>query len=218
MIQVVGIGAGGHARVLIDTLQCMGGYEIIGLLDMNEELWNTDVMGIPVWGYLDMLPEFYQQGIQHAFIGLGSVRDPGPRKRLYLQVREAGFEIVQALHPHAYIAASVQLGRGAMVMAGAVINAESQIGENTIVNTGAIVEHNCTLGDHVHIATGALLAGTVHIGDGSHIGVGAAVRQGIHIGKDAIVGAGAVVVDDVPDHMVVVGVPARKFKTGGLAD
>lgn len=41
------------------------------------------------------------------------------------------------------------------------------------------------------------------------------VRQDIRIGENAIVGAGAVVVKDVPDGVVVVGVPARVLKPVG---
>jgi len=50
--------------------------------------------------------------------------------------------------------------------------------------------------------------GGVHVGEGAHIGLGASVRQGIKIGRNAIVGAGAVVIEDVPEDVTVVGVPA----------
>ena len=41
------------------------------------------------------------------------------------------------------------------------------------------------------------------------IGSNATILAGVTIGAGALVGAGAVVVGDVPDHAVVVGVPAR---------
>jgi acetyltransferase-like isoleucine patch superfamily enzyme len=69
------------------------------------------------------------------------------------------------------------------------------------------------IGNHVHVATGARLAASIKIGDGAHIGIGATIREGIRIGQGSIVGAGAVVVDDVPDSVMVVGVPA-KIKKG----
>ena len=62
------------------------------------------------------------------------------------------------------------------------------------------------------MATGARLAGGVIVGEGAHVGVGASVRQGIRIGAGAIVGAGAAVVKDVPENVVVAGVPAKVLR------
>jgi acetyltransferase-like isoleucine patch superfamily enzyme len=44
---------------------------------------------------------------------------------------------------------------------------------------------------------------------GASIGSGAVVLAGVTIGEQSLVGAGAVVTHDVPDHSVVVGIPAR---------
>jgi len=49
----------------------------------------------------------------------------------------------------------------------------------------------------------------VEIEDCAWIGAGAVISDHRCIGADAIVGAGAVVVKDVPEAVVVVGVPAR---------
>jgi UDP-perosamine 4-acetyltransferase len=215
MVQVIGLGAGGHARVVIDILQSDGEYEVIGLLDANPALWQTEVLGVPVLGDDDLLLELYDRGVRHVFIGVGTVGDTGPRQRLYEEARGRGLEIVPAIHPHACVSQSAQVGCGPTIMAGAVINAGARIGDNVIVNTGAIVEHDCTIGDHVHIATGAHLAGAVCVGEGVHIGLSASVLQGVRIARNAIVGAGAVVVRDVPEGTTVVGVPARILQEKG---
>jgi len=207
--RVVGLGAGGHAKVVIEILRLRGGYELVGLLDPKQELWKTEVLSVPVLGDDTLLPELYDQGVRYAFIGLGTVGDTRPRRRLYDTARQQGFQIVPAVHPEAIIAPSTEIGHGPTIMAGVVINATARLGDNVIVNTGAVVEHDCVIGNHVHIATGARLAGTVHVGEGTHIGLGASVRQCIRIGRNAVVGAGAAVVDDVPDNVFVAGVPAR---------
>lgn len=215
MIKVIGLGAGGHARVVIEVLRLMGDYELVGLLDPKTELWGSEILGVPVLGGDDLLPQLYAQGIRHAFIGLGTVGDTRPRQRLYEQVIRQGLQIVPAIHPRAIIASSAQIGHGPTIMANAVVNAAVRLGDNVIVNTGAIIEHDCVIGNHVHVATGARLASTVYVGDGAHIGMGASIRQCLHIGRNAVVGAGAVVVDDVPDHVVVAGVPARVLRKDG---
>ncbi len=206
---VIGVGASGHARVVMDSLWRMGGYEPVGLLDYNEHLWGTTLLGVPVLGYTELLPGLAAQGIRHAFIGFGSLGDPRPRQQMYALLQEHGFTLVNAIHPRATCSPFAEWGSGAIIMAGAVVNAAARLGVNVIVNTGAIVEHDCVIGDHVHIATGARLAGGVQVGSGAHIGIGASVIQRVQVGQRAVVGAGAVVVADVPERVVVVGVPAR---------
>ncbi|HIC96179.1 TPA: transferase, partial [Candidatus Bipolaricaulota bacterium] len=88
-------------------------------------------------------------------------------------------------------------------------------GENVIINTGATIDHDCVIEDYVHISPGVHLAGNVKLGELSHIGIGASAVQRVKIGKGVIIGAGAVVIDDIPDHVTAVGVPARVIKRHG---
>lgn len=206
---VVGLGAGGHAKVVIEILYCDERYQLVGLLDCKEGLWGEDVLGVPVLGGDGLLPSLKRDYFCYCFfVGLGGIGDTRPRRRLFELGMWHGMKPINAVHPRAIISPSAELGSGVTIMAGAVVNAQARLGGNVVVNTGAIVEHDCTIGDHVHIATGARLASTVEVGDGVHIGIGATVRQCIVIGEGAIVGAGAVVVKDVSPHTVVVGVPA----------
>jgi len=209
MTPVVGFGAGGHAKVVIEIIRCLPEYEIVGLLEARQGLWKTKVLGVEILGDDSLMAELKDRGIGHAFIGVGTVGDVRARRQLYQKVTGFGFEIVAAIHPAAVVSTSAKIGSGPTIMAGAVVNANAVIGSNVIVNTGAIVEHDCAIGDHTHVATGARLAGGVQVESGALIGLGAVVRQEIHIGRNAIVGAGAVVVKDVPDGTTVFGVPAR---------
>jgi len=207
--KVIGLGAGGHAKVLIEALGKMDTYEVVGLLDAKSSLHGRTVLGLPVLGADEMMPQLVQQGVTRFFLGLGSVGDSTMRQRVFQRAIEYGLEPVSVIHPGAWLSASARVGRGICALACAVVNADACLGENTIVNTGSIIEHDCVIGAHVHIAPRACLAGGVSVGEGSHIGIGALVRQNIRIGRNAIVGAGAVVIKDVPDEFVVAGVPAR---------
>lgn len=215
MTRLVGLGAGGHARVVLDILALRGGWETICLLDNDRSLRGSVIGGAEVVGDDDLLPTLVASGFTHAFIGVGSSSDLRTRRRVYLVARDAGLEVIDAVHPTAAISASALIGHGATVGAQAVIGPEARIGENVIVNTGAVVEHGCTLGDHVHVATGAVLGGDVTVGSGTHIGLGAHLLQSVHVGADTVVGAGAVVVRDVGDAVVVAGTPARLLRRLG---
>ena len=67
------------------------------------------------------------------------------------------------------------------------------------------------MGEVVHVCPGSNLGGNVKVGARSWVGIGSAVKQGVSLGADVTVGAGAVVISDIPDRSVVVGVPAKQI-------
>ncbi|ROR73923.1 serine O-acetyltransferase EpsC [Bogoriella caseilytica] len=78
------------------------------------------------------------------------------------------------------------------------------IGETAVVGEDVVLFHGTTLGGV------SMSRGKRHptVGDRVVIGAGAKVLGPVRIGEDAKVGANAVVVKDVPDGAVAVGVPA----------
>ncbi len=134
------------------------------------------------------------------------------RCRLHDVFVRAGLFPVSFADSSAYICASAQLGAGLQVMAQALVHNDVSIGRQCLINTRSLVEHDCVLGEGVEIGPGAILCGRVHVGANSWIGAGATVRQRIKIGRDVIIGAGSVVVSDIPDNTIAVGVPAKPMR------
>lgn len=195
---------------MIDSLLSIGEVaQDYGILDRDRSLWGKEVLGVPVLGGDELLPQLASQGAIHFVVGLGGVSVNRPRRWLFELGLKHGLTPLTVCHSSAIRSQWATVGDGSVIFPGAVVNAGVVLGVNVIVNTGAIVEHDCVVGDHVHIATGSRLCSTVRIGTGAHIGSGATVRQLITIGEGAIVGAGAVVVKNVEAWTVVVGVPAR---------
>ena len=208
-VTCVVLGAGGHARVLIDCLRLNPNVTIVGILDSNPGLFSQSVDGIPVLGSDDMLSEISKKSATHFIVGLGGTGNNFPRRRLFEMALAHGLEPFAVKHPSAIISSGAMIDAGCQFLAGCILNTGARLGVNVLVNTGAIVEHDCVVMDHAHISTGAKLAGGVQICTGAHVGIGATVRQNVIIGESAIVGAGAVVVKDVEPNETVVGVPAR---------
>ena len=99
------------------------------------------------------------------------------------------------IHPAALIGSGLFIDHGTGVV----------IGETAVVGDDVSMLHEVTLG-----GTGRQ-TGDRHpkIGNGVLIGAGAKILGNIHVGEGSTVGAGSVVLDDVPSHTTVVGVPAR---------
>lgn len=204
MRDVVIVGNGGHARACLDAWAVDGGTRVVGYVGPAP----ADVLGLDYLGTDDDLPTLRANGVQAAFVALGSNT---ARRAVTVRCIEAGFDLIASVAPTAQVGSTAVLGPGTIVLHRAVLGANATVGRGSIVNTGATVDHDCRIGDFVHVAPGVNLAGTVTVNDGAMIGIGASVVPGVHIGSGSIVGAGAVVIRDVPDNVTVVGVPAREL-------
>ncbi len=203
---VIIVGAGGHARVLLDSLRLQK-VKVLGALDKRSG--NLDAIeGLPLLGDDSVIVKYPPDEVD-LVNGLGSVGDTSLRRGIFEKFKNLGYRFRSVIHPAAIVAENCVLGEGVQVMAGAVINTGTCIAADAIINTGAVIDHECSIGRHVHIAPGVTISGGVQVGDGSHIGTGATVIQGGSIGELALVGAGAVVIGDVASGSKVVGVPAK---------
>lgn len=204
---VIVLGAGGHAKVLINALQLCS-VEILGITDPAPTLVGQDVLGVPIIGTDDELKNHSAEKVQ-LVNGLGSVGLPKARYRLFDECKKQGFAFATVVHPTAIVAADVEIGEGSQIMAGAVLQPGVSIGDNAVINTRASLDHDCTIGSHTHIAPGVTLSGNVHVGNEAHVGAGASVVQGVKIGNDSLVGAGSVVLKDIPAGVKAYGCPTK---------
>ena len=206
---VVVIGAGGHARVLLDVLERCG-VAVAGLTDADAGKHGKVLAGVRILG-ADSVLEKHPPGVTILVNAMGSTDSMTLRQTVYERLKAAGYRFLTLTHPSAVIAPDAVLGEGAQVMAGAIIQPGATIGANSIVNTGAQVDHDCLIGAHVHLSPGVTLSGAVTVGDGTHVGTAATVVQGLRVGRGCLVAAGAVVARDVADGERVAGVPARRI-------
>jgi sugar O-acyltransferase (sialic acid O-acetyltransferase NeuD family) len=209
-IPVIVLGAGGHAKVLIEAL-LKNGAVIAGIVDPNPVFLGTEILGVPVIGGDEVITGYPPTDVL-LVNGIGSISRPEVRKSVFERFVSQGYRFATVVHSSAVVASDVMLGEGAQVMAGAVIQPGTRIGCNAIVNTRASVDHDCQVEDHGHLAPGVTLSGNVAVGAGTHVGTGATVIQGVSIGANCLVAAGALVIRAVQDNMTVMGVPAREVQ------
>lgn len=209
-MRILIIGAGGHGKVVADILLSSSNHKIIGFIDDDPNKVGTRIMGIPVLGDTKSLYKIVDRyDIEGAIPAIG---DNVVRAKMYELILSIGLKPINAIHKTAHISRTVKMGNAVCIAPGVIINTDVKVGNNVIINTGATVDHDSIVEDHVHIGPGVHLAGNVHVKKYATVYTGAVVIPGITIGENSIIGAGAVVIDDIPDNVVAVGVPAKVIR------
>jgi len=124
------------------------------------------------------------------------------------------------------------------VQGGARIGKNCTLGQNVYIGSHVVIGDDCKLQNNVSVYEGVMLGNGVFCGpscvftndltpracypkghehfvptpvlDGASIGANATIVCGHTIGKNAMIGAGAVVTTNVPDHALMLGVPATQ--------
>lgn len=191
------VGTGGHARECIEAARASG-REVVCLLDEDPGRWDTRVLDVPV--ARQGLSAIHQLDDVELLIAVGDNR---ARSRMAGDLKDVEFGKV--IHPFSWVSPTSEVGPGAMIFAGCVIQTGCRVGRHAILNTSASLSHDCVTGDFSHVAVGAHLAGNVSVGKGALLGAGVSARPGVSVGDWATVGAGSAIVSDIPDNAVAVG-------------
>ena len=201
---VIIIGAGGHAKVVADIVLCSGD-NLIGFLDDDDDKQGSEVF--KTYKVVGKIADSEKYGDYYFVVAVG---DNYMRAEIVKGL--AGMKFYTAVHPSAVIADTVRIGKGTVVMAGAVVNVDTVIGKHCIINTAVTVDHDNKIGNFVHISPGAHLAGGVSVDDSSWLCTGAVVINNVHISKDVVLGASATALKDIDAPGVYVGTPVRRAK------
>lgn len=210
MTRALILGARQHAQVIADVLT--RDYELIGYLDDKPDLQGKTLERKPVLGKLGDLEGIVDEyRIEAAFLGI-SARHIKVRESMQRVLEEKGLLNGNVIHDAAYISSKASMGHGNFLAPYAVVNAYASISNNCVLYSGAVVEHHTNLKDNVYMGPNASLAADIIIGENTYIGAGATVTPHVKVGKNVTLGAGTVIIEDIPDNAVVVGVPGKVIK------
>lgn len=212
MEDIILLGAGGHAKSVVDCIERQGEYRIVGFLD-KEERGKACCKEYEVIGGDDDLPKFYEQGIRNAFVTVGFLGRSTVRDRLYDRLKQIGFQLPNIIDPSAVVAGDVELGEGNFIGKLAMLNADVKIGSMCIINSGALIEHECQVGDFSHISVGTVLCGGVTVGRNTFVGAGSTLIQGITVGDKCIVAAGVTLRKSIRDHEMVYEMNTKRTRS-----
>ena len=195
---------------LVDAINCKEHTWVIeGYLDDNKDIHGRSVMGYPVLGGQELLPELSRQEDIFFFVNISS---HWSRTQAVADLLDSyGCKIATLVHPSVDMN-YVQIGRGCIIPDGCVIGANTKIGDFVFARLRTLISHNVTIEDYVFIGSGSNIGSNTLLKQGCYLGTGAIIMRKKIVGFSAIVGAGAVVTKDVSPNVTVAGIPAREMK------
>jgi sugar O-acyltransferase (sialic acid O-acetyltransferase NeuD family) len=206
-VVILGARIDGHAKVVLEIIEAEGKYEVVGFIDDNLFEKKVSIRNIPVIGRTSDLNVLKQKlGLFGAIVAIGNNLQ---RRMLGNNIREAGLQLINAIHPSVHIDSDVIIGMGNCFCQGVIIVTGTRIGDCVNVHTGATIDHDNIIEDGANLGPGVHTSGRVTICRDAFLGAGTLVIPDGYVGEGAITGAGTVVIRPVPSYTKVVGVPAR---------
>jgi len=195
-------GTGGQGKVVLDCAESY--YDKITFLTNNI---NTNKIGdYEILFEQETTLEYISKNFDEVIVAVGDNND---RLNISEKYIAAGIKLATIIHPNASVSKFAEINYGTVICSNAVIGPFAVLGKANVISIGGIVGHDCQFEDGVRVSPNATVAGTCKIGKNTWICIGANITNDIQIGKNSVVGAGAVVLKNVPDNVLVAGVPAK---------
>jgi sugar O-acyltransferase (sialic acid O-acetyltransferase NeuD family) len=201
-------GFGLEVATLIEHINSINReWDLIGFFDDNQKA--KIINGYKVLGGINELNQW--DSLLHLVLALGM---PKTRRHVEEKIVNDKISYPVLIHPSVIMGNKglIAIGEGSIICAGNILTTNINIGKQVILNLACTVGHECDIGGFSSFMPSCNISGEVKIGKENFWGTGAKVINRKTIGNNVIVGAGSVIIDDVPDDVTVVGVPAKVMK------
>lgn len=200
-ISIIIIGAGGGAKMCIDSLRDSNEYIIVGLLDDNIGL-GSKVLEVPVVGNLKAVDSLLELSINNFIIAFGVLENRKKRFELFLKLKDKGCLFPNIIHPKAIVEKSVKMGSGNVILAGANVGSSVILGDLNYINNNSLISHDCCFMNNIHIAPSAVLASSIKIESHVLVGMNSTIFYGIKIGESTTILNGLIINNDIDNDRI----------------
>lgn len=206
-IILVGAQMSGYAGEVLEMLEELDSYEVVGFIDNAPELQNKTIHGIPVLGPTDNL-ELIDLPANNFHVAIG---DNVTRGSIFKKLKELGKNVITLIHPQAIVSKTAVISEGCYIGPEAIINRNVQVGAVSIIDSGSIIQQNTRIGFAVSLSSGVKVANGVQIDDYSFVGMGSSILSDIHVGSGVMIDIGSIVKNNVPSGRTMIEYAAKEY-------
>lgn len=204
MHKILIIGSGGLAREVTDWVRLT--HDIVGYATpCSKEHQAFSLVGSHFDGHVT--PDIV--GTDLALIAIGT---PAVRKRMAVELKQAGFSFPTMVHPSSVVSTKAKMGEGVVVASQCAVSPDVTIGDFSFINFCVGIGHDAIVGDFVQINPGAQVGGGATVEDDVIIGSGATILHGAKLRRAAVIASGAVVFSRAPAAATMMGNPAKRMR------
>jgi len=205
---VLGIcGLGGSGKKILELVMELNEQSKLydDIVFINKEKCEDKFRGYSVYTFEESIKHYNKDEICYCI----SVGEPVLREKIYLQIKEAGYNLATIIGPGIHISESTYLGEGVIIRHGAYISVDAKIEDNVMISPNVAIGHDSIIGKHSVISSNSTVAGGCQVGERTFIALAVTMKQLVKIGDDVIVSIGTVVNKNVDDKLVVSGNPMK---------
>lgn len=205
--KIVIVGSSDLARRLIAYVDDTSFGEIVGLVDDFEPVGRIK-HDRPILGSIADLPHLHgQKKCNGIMIGIG-YRHMQFRQDVFAFLLRSKLPITTFIHPSAHVEKTAQIGRGAIILVNCTIDIHAKLADNVFVSSASFISHDVKIGAHTYCGPSLNIAGNTTVGEECFLGINTTTIDHVNIGQNVLTAAGSVITKDVPDGVLVAGVPA----------
>ena len=198
-------GAAGQGK---EVLECaVDQYDELHFMSNNIE--DKNILAYPVLYEPETPIGYILENFDEVIVAIGNNFTRLNKIEYYL---DNGVKLATIIHPKALISRFAKIDIGCMISENAIIGPFVTLGQGCRIDPNGIICHDSFLDDGVDVSPKATIAGCCSIGKKTWLCVGSTLSDHINVGSNCVIAAGAVVIKDVPDNALMVGVPATVKK------
>ncbi|MCH2043288.1 MAG: acetyltransferase [Saprospiraceae bacterium] len=201
------IGSGDLGLLIAHHASQSGEFIVVGFyndfLEKGTSVKSYSILG----GIEDVQTDFEMDKFDFLMIGVG-YQHFGFRKKSFERFKSK-IPFANIIHSSAYIDPSCRLGEGIFILPGCVLDHGVELADNVLLNTACSIAHDSKVGAHSFLSPRVAMAGFIEIGECCNIGINSTIIDNIKIVDHVQTGGGTVVVKNLNQAGLYVGVPAR---------